>query len=312
MLDTPVLFLIFNRPEQTGRVFEAIRRAKPRRLYVAADGPRPHVASDAENCALARQVVGQVDWDCQVQTLFRAQNLGCKDAVSTGITWFFSQEAEGIILEDDTLPDASFFTFCAQLLAHYRHDERVMHIGGSNYQFGRKRGKASYYFSNYNHIWGWATWRRTWQHYDGELKNLGPFQENGCIRQIVKDKREQAYWLRMFEAVKAGKINTWDFQWTFTVWSRGGISILPNHNLVINIGFGENATHTIITHRKLTTLKLGCVRQIVHPPAFDVQREADTYTFNTIISPPPPVSRRLKQQFSQYTPAVIKRIIRSL
>src|SRR5262249_20722231 len=158
----PVLFLIFNRPNTTARVMEAIRTAGPGRLYVAADGPRDGNADEAKRCAEVRRIATQVDWPCEVQTLFRERNLGCRQAVSSAITWFFEQEQEGIILEDDCLPSPSFFPYCAELLARFRNDERIMCITGCNFQQDMKGYPYSYYFSKYHHVWGWATWRRAW------------------------------------------------------------------------------------------------------------------------------------------------------
>jgi hypothetical protein len=168
----PILFLVFNRPETTARVFEAIRNAKPSRLYIAADGPRDFIYNEYAVCAKTREIASRVDWDCDVETLFRAENLGCKAAVSSAISWFFSHEEEGIILEDDCLPCESFFYFTTILLEKYRHDERIAHIAGSNFQDGKKVGDGSYYFSDLYNIWGWATWKRVWKDYDAELRLL--------------------------------------------------------------------------------------------------------------------------------------------
>ena len=166
----PVLFLIFNRPETTIQVFSAIKKAQPNRLYIAADGPRPEYPDEVNHCKIARTIATNVDWDCEVKTLFRDQNLGCRLAVSQAIDWFFEQEPEGIILEDDCLPNQSFFWFCKELLEKYRNETRIMHIGGTNFQFGKNRTNYSYYFSRYAHIWGWASWRREWKYYDEKLK----------------------------------------------------------------------------------------------------------------------------------------------
>ena len=167
---SPILFLIFNRPETTKKVFSAIKEVQPPRLYIAADGPRSEQPDEADHCELARTIATKVDWDCEVKTLFRDQNLGIRIAVSQAIDWFFEQEPEGIILEDDCLPDQSFFWFCKELLEKYRNDTRIMHIGGTNFQFGKNRTNYSYYFSRYAHIWGWASWRRAWEYYDEKLK----------------------------------------------------------------------------------------------------------------------------------------------
>lgn len=176
-----VLLLIFNRPETTRRVFDQIRAQQPPRLYIAADGARPNRPEEAARCAETRAISTQVDWDCELHLLYRDQNLGCRRAVSEAITWFFEHEEAGIILEDDCLPADSFFYFCDALLEKYRHDERIHAITGTNLQMGKQWGEASYYFSRYTNIWGWASWRRVWKEYDSELSRYQlPTCHNSC------------------------------------------------------------------------------------------------------------------------------------
>ena len=243
-LNTPVLFLIFNRPDTTKKVFESIRESKPTRLYIAADGARKDKVGEAELCAQTRDVIKKVDWNCEVKTLFRDENLGCKNAVSSAINWFFENEEVGIILEDDCLPNQSFFLFCQTLLNYYRDDERVMHIGGANFLDGKIIGDASYYFSNIHHIWGWATWRRAWKYYDLEMKSYEKFIEDGILKKLYPELSYQQLWKDMFGKIKNGKLNTWDYQWTLSIWEHGGLGIIPNQNLISNIGFSTQATHT--------------------------------------------------------------------
>ena len=191
-----------------------------------------------------RKITTQIDWPCEVKTLFREKNLGCKIAVSSAITWFFENVEQGIILEDDCLPNQSFFVFCEQMLELYKDDQRIMHISGDNFDFGQKRGNADYYFSKLNHIWGWATWKRAWKHYDLEMPTLEEFIENNYIKDIFNDKEIAKKWINNFKKAKNGKVNTWDYQWTYTIWSKNGLAIIPSKNLVKNIGFGYGATHT--------------------------------------------------------------------
>ncbi|MDP2237968.1 MAG: nucleotide-diphospho-sugar transferase [Bacteroidales bacterium] len=243
-IKTPVLFLVFNRPDATKQVFEAIRKAKPPRLYVAADGPRISKDGEAQLVQQVRSIATNVDWDCEVKTLFRDENLGCKYAVSVAITWFFQQEEQGIILEDDCLPSQSFFLFCEELLGRYKDDLRVWHISGNNFQNGVKRGESSYYFSKFNHIWGWASWANRWSNYDVEIKSYDSFIANNVLNDLFELDQDKKYWSNIFDLVNNGKIDTWDYQWTYTVWVNSGLSVLPNKNLVSNIGFGPTATHT--------------------------------------------------------------------
>lgn len=244
-LSTPVLFLIFNRPDTTQRVFDEIRKAKPPQLFVAADGPRKDRSADCELCKKTREIIQQVDWNCKVLTRFQDENLGCKIGVSSAIDWFFSNVEEGIILEDDCVPDQSFFPFCQELLEKYREDERVMMISGDNFQIGRNRTQNSYYFSRYNHVWGWASWRRAWDHYDVDLKLWPRIRDENWLMDILCDRNAVNYWKNLFDNTFSHKINTWDYQWTFACWIQNGLSVLPNINLVSNIGFNQNATHTI-------------------------------------------------------------------
>ncbi len=277
-VQTPILFLIFNRPDETKKVFEAIRQAQPSQLFIAADGARPERSEEAEICQRTRAVVKNIDWDCKVNTLFRDTNLGCKYAVSGAINWFFSNVSEGIILEDDIVPDPSFFKFCEILLEKYRHDTRIMQICGANFQFGRQRGDGGYYFSRYNHVWGWATWKRAWQLYDVDIKTFPAFKQQRCIETIFYDPIIQQYWTRAFERMYRKEIDTWDYQWTYAIWCNNGLSIIPNINLVSNIGFGQNATHTTDSSAVEANHPTYPMKEIIHPTFVLLNNEADDYT----------------------------------
>ncbi len=311
MLDTPVLLLVFNRPDPTRRVFEAIRQAKPKRLFVAADGPRPHRPDDVPLCAQVRELVSRVDWDCQVHTLFREENLGCGRAVSGAITWFFERVEEGIILEDDTVPGASFFPYCAELLATYRHEPRVMHVSGTSFQFGRQRGRASYFFAHYFHVWGWATWRRAWQRYDFTLDGWEAFRSGETLRRVVKTESEYNYWRQVFTRVQSGQIDTWDYQWLFSIWASGGLCVTPNVNLVSNIGGGEHATHTGIG-ANLFGLPAGHLPAVVHPAGIRVNWDADRFTYRNAVNPPLPLLTQVRNQLSTLLPVSAKRAIKRM
>ena len=277
-METPILFLIFNRPDTTQKVFERIREIQPKYLYIAADGPRKDKAGEYELCERTRAIIN-VDWNCEVKTLYRAKNLGCGLAVSQAISWFFEQVEKGIILEDDCLPDLSFFTFCEILLEKYKNNQTIMHIGGTNSQFGIKRGDDSYYFSKYPHIWGWATWKRAWLKYKSEftkeekLQNIIPFYNF--------NKMEIEFWESQWEILNSdSKIDTWDIQWTFSCWLNNGISIVPNYNLISNIGFNETATHTKSKESKLANIATVKLKKIIHPNLIAINNTADYYTFS--------------------------------
>jgi len=282
---SPILFLVFNRPETTKVVFNTIRLAKPVKLYVAADGARFGKNGEKEQVAKVRDIVSRIDWDCEVKTLFRDNNLGCKMAVSSAISWFFEHEEEGIILEDDCLPDQSFFPYCQQLLEKYRHDTRIMAISGDNFQRGNKHTDYSYYFSHYNHVWGWASWRRAWECYDLELLNWPELKETDFLDTISgSSKPFVSYWRNIFDTCYDGLIDTWDYPWTFSCWIQSGLTVLPSVNLVSNIGFINNSTHT---HEKSPLADLARDElsfPLSHPPylirSFLADRYTDLFVFN--------------------------------
>lgn len=278
---TPVLFLVFNRPDVTGRVFEAIRKAQPPRLYVAADGPRQDRPEDCERIKETRQIATQVDWPCEVRTLFRDANLGCKHAVSGGINWFFDNEEKGIILEDDCLPHQDFFSFCEELLERYRDDKRIIAITGNNFQRGQWRGEGSYYFSKYFHCWGWASWRRAWTFYDGELSFWPEWGATERYLRLHQDPLERRYWEKIFDRVKAGTIDSWAYPWAASCNYREGLTATPNSNLVSNIGFGENATHTV-GHSWLSGMTTRSYRNLSHPKDIAQHVQADGFVFDQV------------------------------
>ena len=255
MFKTPILFLIFNRPDLTKQVFDKIREIKPLQLFIAADGPRTDRPGDQELCRKTREIIGLIDWKCDVKTLFRDENLGCGLAVSESITWFFEYVEDGIILEDDCLPSISFFTYCSVLLDRYRFNDKIMHIGGDNFQLGRMVQKGGYYYSSLTHVWGWATWKRAWNKYDYRMKDYTDLGMSSNLNKIFRNRGVSNYWLDILNNTRNGYINTWDYQWQFTLWHYGGVSIVPKNNLVSNIGFSADATHTTEVSSRISNMK---------------------------------------------------------
>ncbi len=242
---SPVLFVIFNRPDLTRRSFEAIRRAAPPRLYVAADGPRDGRAQEAERTREVRAIATAVDWPCEVFTLFRDRNLGCKLGVAGAIDWFFEHEEEGIILEDDCVPSPSFFEWCDAMLERYRDDERIASVSGSSFIGPDAPLAESYFVSRYADIWGWATWRRSWRHYDIAMSRWPEWRASGGLEQLSDGNPVFVRtWRALFDDVAEGRIDTWDYQWQFACWQRGALGLMPSVNQIENLGFGGNATHT--------------------------------------------------------------------
>ena len=279
-MQTALLFLVFNRPDTTRLVFEKIREVKPSRLYVAADGPREGNNEDKNKILKVQEIATSVDWPCEVKTLFRNKNLGCKKAVSSAITWFFDHEEQGIILEDDCLPHLDFFNFCENLLDRYFKDERVSAITGNNFQNGKWRGGASYYFSKYNHCWGWATWRRSWQNYDGDLKFWPEWSTSKAWIDFISNKAERKYWKNIFQRVHLGQVNSWAYPWTACTWHKEGLTVTPNVNLVSNIGFGESATHTNLERDKSFRLPVNNLGNLIYLNKVERNIKADNWTFN--------------------------------
>jgi hypothetical protein len=281
----PILFLIFNRPEMTERVFERIRAVRPRRLYVSADGPRMQKAGEDQQCVKTRRIIEKVDWPCEVKTNFSDANLGCRRAVSSGIDWFFRSVSEGIILEDDCLPEISFFHFCETLLQYYRNDDRVMHIGGANFQDGHVRGPHAYYFSALSHIWGWATWKRAWNKYDVDISNYPRLFEQDLFSAIFPLPAMRKYWKRTMDEVYEKRKDTWDTQWQYTLSVHHGLAIVPRVNLISNIGFNLNATHTVDNFHSLANRPTAPIGTITHPEFMVPDLRADGYTFRKYMSP---------------------------
>jgi hypothetical protein len=300
---TPILLLLFNRPDTTQKVFEAIRKVRPKELFISADGPREGRPGDAKHCQAAREIIKQVDWDCKLYTNFSDENMGCKVAISSGITWFFEHVEEGIILEDDCLPDQSFFTFCQQLLETYRNDTRVMIISGNNFQDGQIRGDGSYYFSKIATIWGWATWRRAWQKFDLSLNSFPEFKKQKLICNVFSDHLSRVFWQSKIEAVYDGG-NSWAFPWVYTLLINNALCVVPNVNLVSNIGFGTiDAVHANDKSSKFSNIAVEDIGQLVHPKFVLPDSDADAY-FSKILS---------KEQSIPTTPIYrIKQVIRQM
>lgn len=271
---TPVLLIIYNRNEAL-QVVSAVREYQPDKIYIAADGPRQEKSGDDVQVKEIRQnVLKQIDWYCNVSTLFREKNMGCKKAVGTAISWFFENEKEGIILEDDCVPVPCFFKFCTTLLEKYRHDTRVLHIGGTN-PLNTSGTSDSYYFSKYNRIWGWATWRRAWNYYDEEISFWPEIKDKKILFNIFSTK-EATYWTGVFDAVYSGMIDTWDYQW-FLCRLLQGKAVIAGVNLVKNIGFNSEGTHTSYTNNKFGAMGTGSLQlPLKHPKYFveDYKKDA--------------------------------------
>lgn len=296
MLKTPVLLLAFKRPHHIKRILAAIRQAQPQKLFVAADGPREEVPGEAQACQKVREeIASAIDWQCDVRTLYREKNLGCKLAVSSAIDWFFSENQEGIILEDDTLPQPQFFDFSEYLLNKYREEKKVMHISGDNFQDGRIRGSGAFYFSRFAHSWGWATWHRAWQHYN---VNLEGFTEDWpMVEKLHQDLPEwAAFWKPIFLQTLNGEVNTWDYQWHYTICKQGGHCAIPNLSMVSNIGTGIDATHTS-QQSFMTSIPARNLYLRESPSKIAYDNAADLFDFSNAAAGKWPARKSLKESF---------------
>lgn len=278
--NTPLLLIAWRRPHTLSQVIAAIRHAAPTRLFLACDGPNSERPGEIDKVAATRLVIEkEINWPCHIERLYSDVNLGCRLGVSLAISWFFEHVEEGIILEDDCVPHPDFFPFCTSLLEHYRNDSRVWCISGNNFQDSQWRGDGSYYFSRYNHCWGWASWRRCWQHYDTELSMWQPLRDSGLLESMFDDPLECHYWSQIWQRlVDLGEPDSWAYRWTFTCLMNGGLTALPNSNLVSNVGFGPDAAHT--TQLAEPTVSDHGLGDLVHPAFVLRDIAADRYTFD--------------------------------
>ena len=300
-IETPVAFCIFNRPELTEVVFQRIAEAQPKKLYVYSDGPRPDQPGESERVDHARRIAESVDWDCDLRTNYSDINLGCKIRMSTGITWALEQNERVIVLEDDCVPGPSFFAFCESLLDRYSNDDRVMAISGNNFQ-REPRTRYSYYFSKLPHCWGWATWSRAWKKFDVALTTWPEVKQQGLIEAVTDSAAEAAYYTEIFDAVYSGRLDSWAYGWLYSCLFNHGLTALPNVNLVSNIGFGVDATHTTVNQVSQANLPAEELGELRHPPYLFRNKAADIYTFEHIFCPAQVATkqslrRKLKNKF---------------
>ena len=296
-LKTPIVFIIFKRPEETQTVFEAIRQAKPPKLLVIADGPRPSKIGEDQASATTRAIIDRVDWDCEVLKNYSDVNLGCMRRVSSGLDWVFNIVEEAIIIEDDCLPHPTFFRFAEELLERYRNDQRIMSISGQNVQFGRKRTDYSYYFSRYNHCWTWASWRRAWQYYDLEMKLWPEIRDGNFLEDVLGDSHAAKVWTKTFQLCYEGKIDSWAFRWTLASFIQNGMNILANVNLVSNIGHGVAGTNTGDVDSPYNNMPAEALKfPLKHPPFAIRDTQADKFTENTLYDYDPPLLRKVQRK----------------
>jgi hypothetical protein len=283
---TPVALIVFRRAHTTRRVFEAISQVRPARLLLIADGPRPDIPGEAEACQEVREIVSRVDWPCEVSTNFAEGNLGCQERIISGLNWTFSLVEEAIILEDDCLPDISFFPFCQELLERYRGDARVASISGTNLVEKYVNTDASYFFSQLGGNWGWASWRSEWRRYDRHLRDWPSVKSENLLSEIFDQPSTVAYWTGVFDDMYENNgRNAWDYQWLYTHLKNNALTIIPRVNLVANIGFGPGATHTAEAGTGLTPPVTTIQFPLRHPSSFIPLRSVDRHFQGVITGP---------------------------
>lgn len=298
-LETAVVLIVFNRPDTTKVVFDAIAAAKPRRLLLVADGPRSSRPGEVGLCDTVQSIIHNVDWQCEVLTNVSKENLGCQERVISGLNWAFNHVEEAIILEDDCVPHPSFFRFCQEMLQRFRNDARVGLIRGNNFVSPQQNADYSYYFSKIPSIWGWATWRQAWQRYDRDLRDWPSVRRNGVLREIFSRKAVVDHWTNIFQSMhnRSGP-NTWDYQWVYTLLTNNMLSIAPNVNMVRNIGFGESATHTSDANSKWAGLHANELDfPLAHPPYVVPSESLDDFEHALTV---PTNARRILERVGSY------------
>ncbi len=267
-LEPPVVFIIFNRSEHARAVLDAITSARPRQLFVIADGPRAERPEDVSRCAQTRALIERIDWACDVRTDFSAVNLGAGRRIASGLDWVFEQVDRAIVLEDDCVPHPSFFRFCQELLDRYQDDERIGTICGSNFLMGKARNRWSYYASNFHALHGWATWRRSWQRADMSMRLWPEVRDNGWLIDLCGNERMAKFWAIRFERVYRGELNAWDYPYILSCWLEQTLALTPNVNLIDNIGFGADATNTTFIADFCDRPTEAMQFPLIHPPFF--------------------------------------------
>lgn len=298
---TSILFIVFNRLDTTLEVVEAIAAARPARLYVAADGPRPDRPDEvARTAAVRAAILAAVDWPCEVRTLFQDRNLGCRRGVVTAIDWFFAHEAEGIILEDDVVPSLDFFRFCTEMLDRYRDESRVMMVSGTN-QLGAGVTSSHYLLSSLGSIWGWASWRESWVRYDEHMTGW-----NDAMAMSLQQRHGRAtarYLRHIFDFHHRHNVDTWDTQWTYTIQANNGLAVLPEANLIRNVGIvGAHSSIETSNHN----LAHGTIRWPIVPRRTVIEDDADyrEKLTRTVMRPAMTMSRvsRIARKFGVHRP----------
>lgn len=281
MIQAPVVIFIYKRQANLGSLLTTMRSFKPTKLYLISDGPK---GLEEEKAVIeTRELLESlINWTCEIKKNYSDINLGLKERFCTGIDWVFSQEERAIFIEDDCLPDPTFFKFCDDLLEKYKDDERIFSISGNNFLFGQGKSRESYYFSKYPHIWGWATWKRSWDKYDSEISDWQARRQTNWLREVTGGFIISKFWKYIFDRLSAGKINTWDYQLTYTSFKNRGLNIIPSVNLVTNVGYGQDSTNIKSKNKTIAVSAEQIQFPLVHPVEFKVNGANDRQIENLV------------------------------
>jgi hypothetical protein len=275
MYSTPIVLFIFNRPKNTFLIISILRNISPQKLFIIADGPRPNNESDVLLCEQTRKVIDGIDWPCEIIKKYANSNIGCRNSIPQGLDFVFQQVESCVILEDDCIPQLSFFQFCEELLHIYKDNKSIMTISGHRSEGPNEFDSDSYFFSIYPAIWGWATWKNRWEKYDLSMSQWPELRRSNWLNRILKTHESQSYWTRIFNKMQEG-LDTWDYAWVFASWVHQGLTIRPKINMITNVGFNEEATHT---NQKNHEFKFPPACELVfplkHPTQINIDEKAD-------------------------------------
>lgn len=280
-LKSPVVLFIYMRSKNILVIISRLRQVRPVKIYIVADGPKNQ--SEEAVCSKTRKLVeSHIDWPCKISKVYANQNLGLKRRFESGLNFVYTNEEQAIILEDDCIPDPTFFRFCDEMLEKYKEDNRIMTISGNNFQGGKNKYHVSYYFSRYPHVWGWATWKRAWKLYDSNIPDWPKRRNTEWLKVLLGGLIISEFWKYIFDRLYSGKINTWDYQLTYASFKHNGLNIIPAVNLVTNLGYGSDSTNIKKYNKTIGIPTCAMQFPLVHPNRVETNESADSRIDNLV------------------------------
>lgn len=282
-MNIPLLILVYNRPSETEILINNLKKIKPKKIFISADGPK-NASLDIKRNKEVKNILKKINWTKDIQLNYLKKNYGCKESVSKAIGWFFSKVKMGIILEDDCIPNKDFFLFTKEILVKYKNNNKIFMVSGNNFLKKKIKINDSYYFSKYNHCWGWASWARAWKNYDKNLTSWNNFKKSKLWKNKFNNEYEKTYWEKIFDLCYKKKINSWAYPWLYSIWKKNGLCIIPKVNLVKNIGFNLNASNTF-SHQEFNYETNSIGNKISHPKIIKINNFADNFVLNNFFCP---------------------------